>query len=167
MQFTIQMRHFMYTMAKHDDLRRAAAAAEVSEDTAKEWLGRPEVAAEIQKDMLANLTTAMETSERIIARYAVLADLDVTEYYMGGDAGWAAKPIELLTHNQRRRIKKVAFTANGDMNIEFHDPVRALDKLAQIHGLFENELDTETAEQKARQIRDMIKAMEDATRITH
>jgi len=164
---TEQKRRFAYQVVTTGNLKKAADFVGIDDATAAEWFADPEVNEIMVHDRRAGLTTAMETRERVIARYAEIANGDITEYFKrGGDeagGGWfQLKNIDDLTPEQRRRIKKIKPTQHG-IELELHDAQRANDKLAEILKLFEDNSDNETAEDKAKLLRQLADEMEGAT----
>jgi hypothetical protein len=164
---TEQKRRFAYQVVTTGDLKKAAEFVGIDDETAAAWFADPEINEILVADRAAGLTTAMETRERVIARYAEVAAGDITDYFHDGGAegegGWfRLKDIKDLTPAQRRRIKKIKPTQHG-IELELHDPMRANDKLAEIMKLFEANTDSESAEDKAKLLRQLADEMEGVT----
>jgi len=159
---TLKQRRFAYVMSRFDDFELAIKEAEIDRETGVEFLNDADVAATIDTDRLAGIAASLETRERVIARYANWADNDPGDYMLGGEAGWELKPPEMLTPNQRRRIKKISHNQWGT-TVEFYDSMRANDKLAELLGLVADTGNDESAEDKAKQIRGLVDEMERAT----
>ncbi len=159
---SIKQRRFAYTLIHTGNIEHAAKAAEISLELAREWERDPDVEAVITHDKVAALNTAFETRERVIARYANIANNDPGDFFLGGEVGWQLKPLELLTADQRRCIKKITRNQWGE-SVEFYDSMRANDKLAEILRVIVDDVGSQSAEEKASQIRRLLQDMEDAT----
>jgi len=159
---TLKQRRFAYSMVQAGDIGAAAKAAEVTPELAEQWLLDPDIKAVIDHDKVAAIDTATETRERVIARYAAIANADIGDYFMK-DTDWSMmKPIDQLTRTQRLCIKKIKPTQHG-VELELYDRLRANDKLAELLGLLADGTGDVSAEDKASQIRNLLQEMEDVT----
>jgi phage terminase small subunit len=149
-------------MVTAGNLEAAADAAEVTLEVAQQWASEPDIKAVISHDQVAALDTATETRERIIARYANIANADITAYFVPGTDYAAIKPPEELTAGQRAAIKKISHNQHGPI-LELHDAVRANDKLTEICALISDSNNDESADEKAKRIRTLLQEMEDVT----
>lgn len=157
-----KQRRFAYTLIHTGNIEHAAKAAEISLELAREWERDPDVEAVITHDKVAALNTAMETRERVIARYANIANNNPGDFFVGGEAGWQLKAVGDLTDDQLRCIKKITRNQWGE-SVEFYPADRANDKLAEILRVIADDMRSESAEEKASQIRRLLQDMEDAT----
>lgn len=162
MKLTFKERRLAYALSKDDDIAKAATEADMTIEQAQAKLAEPEFFELVEADRQAAVTADMETAERIIARYANIANNDPGEFFLGGAAGYEPKPVEMLTREQRQCIKKITHSQHG-ITIEFHCPMRANDKLAEAKRIF-IETDTgETTDEKAARIRQLLRGINDAT----
>lgn len=165
---TTKQRRFAYSMVHTGNIDAAAKVVEITLEVAEQWLNVPEIEQLITHDMVAAIDTAIETRERVIARYANIANADITDYFVPG-SNWAAlKPAEELTKAQRLAIKEVGANQHGPV-LKLHDSIRANDKLCDILALISDSNTDESADEKARRIRTLLQEMEDVTTgvITH
>lgn len=162
MNLTYKERRLAYELSKTDDIARAATGSELSIAQAQTLLENPEFFAIVEGDRSAAHASDMETAERIIARYANIANCDPGEFFQGGEMGFEPKPLDQLTKAQRQCIKKLKPSQHGT-EIEFHCPMRANDKLAEAKKLFVETETSESADEKAGRIRDLIAGIDSAT----
>lgn len=157
-----KQRRFAYTLIHTGSLENAAKVAEISLELAREWENDPDISAVITHDKVAAITTAMETRERVIARYANIANNNPGDFFYGGDLGWQLKAVGDLTDDQLRCIKKITRNQWGE-SVEFYPADRANDKLADILRVIGDDQRSESAEEKANQIRKLLQDMDDVT----
>ena len=160
---TTKQRMFAYTYSKTRDLASAAKQAEISEVEAGEWLVQPAIQAVILADQIADINTATETRERVISRYAEIANADILDYFVPETQCTILRPLEDLTPAQRRCIKSIKHNAQGVPALELYDRLRATDKIAEIIGILDKNDTGESSEEKAARIRHLLKEMEDVT----
>jgi len=162
MTMKFKQRRLAYEYSRTDDIVKSADAADVPIEEATALIRDPEFIKLVDADRDALLLTEMETAERIIARYANIANNDPGDFFLGGCAGYEPKPVELLTKAQRQCIKKITHSQHGT-TIEFHCPMRANDKLAEFRKLFIATESNETTEEKASRIRELLAGIDSAT----
>lgn len=160
---TTKQRWFANAMATTSNIEQAAKVAEISLEQAEQWLVHPDIEPVILHDKIAAINTAMETRDRVISRYANIANADLSDYYVKNSNMTQLRDIGDLTVAQRQCIKSVKFTPQGDPILELYDRMRANDKLADILKVVSDDVTGASAEEKASQIRTLLQEMEDVT----
>lgn len=166
---TLEQRLFANHMLNGGDAASAAEFMGFDLKTAEKWIDDPMIQAAIDHDKKAEARALGENRNTMIARYVNWATVDPGDYFHrnGPDgeplealAGWAyLKAPHELTAAQRKCIKKIKHGQHGP-EIEFHDPVRATDKLADIFGLFDDKEADARPEDFAAELRAMAAEME-------
>jgi len=159
---TTKQRQFAYAMVHAGTIEAAAKAAEITIEIAEQWLVDPDIEAVIFHDKVAAVNTATETRERVIARYAAIANADIIDYFEPDTDCAMLRPLNQLTQQQRLSIKKISHTQHGPV-LELYDRLRANDKIAEIIGVLNTHDTGESADEKARRIRTLLQEMEDVT----
>lgn len=159
---TLKQRWFAHAYVNTGNIEHAAKAAEITVEEAQLWLIEPDISAVIVHDKVAAVTTAMETRDRIMARYAIIANADYGDYFVVGTECSMLIPLDKLTKEQRMCIKKIKHTQHGP-ELELYDRMHANNKLAEAFKIFADDTVGASVEEKASQIRTLLQEMDDVT----
>lgn len=160
-RWTTGRREFCYHMARLGDSKKAAEAAGMSPTSGPYLFQLEPVRAVIEKELHRLLRVSAENEESVIARWSLWADADIGDYFHGN---YELRPLDELTADQRRCIKKVkvSHNARGDRNIELelHDQHKANNDLAVMMGLLgKGDNDTTPPEETASAIQRALQEM--------
>lgn len=118
---------------------RAAIAAGYSEKSAptisRRLLDTPCIILEIENAQYARMAEADVRAERILAEYKKLAFSNILDFITVKKSGKVSVNLSLLTSDQGAAIKKIK-VEDGELQIDFHDKLRALDSLARYKQMF-------------------------------
>jgi phage terminase small subunit len=144
---------------------QAALAAGYSENSAAQQgsavLKDDRVQAAIRRHQNALAAVAGESRDTVLAREINWAQANIKDYFITAtDTVAVLKPLEQLTDDQARCIKKLSWNQHGPV-LELHDQGRANRNLAEYLGLTQKEGNDLTPEDAASLIAAAMDAMEE------
>lgn len=141
---------YLVNEAKDDPVKAAKLAGYVKPERAAESLMQsPTIAAEMERRR--EESGAMSVVE-VLARLSTIASLDVMEFVdfrteTKKDGTEVEKPFLDLKRIKKLRkgnlIKDLKIRPSGEIEVNFHSAVEAMDKLAKYHGMFKERIEIE------------------------
>lgn len=172
-RWTIRRRRFCHALVRNGgNLAKASEeAGYASENEGSRLLRFAQVRKYIEIDMRNHLASESVTEESVIARWANWASLDIAEYFekdtrKGRRYQVRVKEPWKISERARQRIKKFTvkeLEGGQELTFEFHDPMKANEKLAILLGLMQPDRDQQgiDADATARDIYETLRAMEE------
>lgn len=164
-RWNIRMKKFVYHAARTGgDFRKAAKEAGYADpEYGYQLWQKPEIRQAIEQELLACLQKLDENSETIIARWSNWLRGNVYDYFkMDQDGVLVLRDPQELTDAQKSRVKKISASVNQygqNVTVELHDQSKAQDRLAEILGLINSQHQSNTPQETAVAIRDLISKM--------
>lgn len=119
------------------ETQHQAATTTVASSAGWRMRHRPRVAAEIERRLDASKLQASE----VVALLEEQARGNLGRYVEADGEGYRFNFEALREDGAERLVKKVKFGQGGTVSFEFYDAQAALDKLARVHGLYQDRLD--------------------------
>lgn len=119
------------------ETQHQAATTTVASSAGWRMRHRPRVAAEIERRLEASKLQASE----VVALLEEQARGNLGRYVEADGEGYRFNFEALREDGAERLVKKVKFGQGGTVSFEFYDAQAALDKLARVHGLYQDRLD--------------------------
>lgn len=135
-----RQQRFIDEYLRTDDAPAAAIAAGYSKSQAKKNAGRllraPSVAAVLRAELDARAERTRIAADRIVLGLARVAFSDIGRIAEWRDGtGWGLRPFDELSDADRAAIARVRLR-DGDVQIQLHDKIRALDALGKYFKLW-------------------------------
>ena len=194
-RWTVKRRRFLYHYVRNGgqgaNAAEKAGYAAASQESVR-LLSHAVMQMAVQEELRTVLTKEGVNSETIIARWVSWADGNAFDYFMkelltplidehgeaainpatgrpmmdtNGAFAMTIKDPELLTKEQKSRVKKLTVTNNQygqNITVELYDAQKALDRLAEVEGLLNKEISSVPPDEAALLIREALAKMEEA-----
>lgn len=162
-RWTAKSRRFVRLLARLGNAGEAAIRAGYSKNFKPSVLtNRPTVRAALAYEIRQLADAELESAESIITRASRWANINPGDYFVDD---WQLKAPEELSEDQAKCIKKVKRTVNQhgvNIEVEFHDAMRANEQLARILGLLGPETDSQAPDETARAIKRYLSLIDEA-----
>jgi phage terminase small subunit len=136
-------RHFLHEYLVDLDPKEAAIRAGYTRGHAAEiaarLLRRPDIAAEIEKELSRRREKLQVAADRVLQEYAHIAFADLRHFFDWGPEGVALRPKAALSDGDAAALASIELPASNGRGakLRLHDKKTALDALARHLGLFD------------------------------